>query len=445
MAQEYEQSSMMNEIFGQTNQEHSSDFLQNLVQAATTAAAQNQFQPAVSGPLQAGANNRSGTSDAGLSSSSQREARAVSTTWIPRGKGKRSKIAHSSNATSAAGPEETSSDTVIDHADSTSSIKKPTDFRRDNKKKKQTRPSVENLYDAVQLTPERFLDFMSAAKAFMLDPAHPERKECIGQRGKGDNKEVKLELLKTTTDFLEEGHGLHFFGAHSEPPGDPNGTFNQVITVSSRQRELSKPSVSAPPAVHAQSQNRPKRDFTWPEDRNETISRCLMVMRKVASNEKQRLYALDTRKAARTEENTGVDGTNADQTSRQTFQIRVFVVDERVRRPPTILSQSIEDADLAWKVIKDVVAGGGGIQSNGFGRAEMTWRGSRNGLSSEAIHIQTPSGMAVVTDEENCRDAIKQVLDAPWLEGVVRVVLNRAAVLDASHIDEGAKQPDANG
>ena len=79
--------------------------------------------------------------------------------------------------------------------------------------KRYTRPPMSKLYTSLELDPENFLHLQSAAKTYMLDPNHPERRDCVGQRGRGDSEAVKLKLWNTVARFLEEeGHGHSHFG-----------------------------------------------------------------------------------------------------------------------------------------------------------------------------------------------------------------------------------------
>ena len=89
-------------------------------------------------------------------------------------------------------------------------------FRRPSaSSKKYTRPPMSKLFTSLELSPENFLHLQAAAKTYMLDPNHPERRACVGKRGKGDTDMVKLRLYNCVRDFLElEGHGEKFFGEH---------------------------------------------------------------------------------------------------------------------------------------------------------------------------------------------------------------------------------------
>ena len=135
-------------------------------------------------------------------------------------------------------------------------------FRRpSSSNKKYTRPPMHKLYTSLELSPDNFLQLQSAAKNYMLDESHPERKEAVGQRGKGDSELVKLRLWNCVKDFLDrEGNGDRFFGPHV--PGDEG----QV------------------------------RTMFWPSHKNNLISAITPLLRRMVTNERQRQYAVQTRK-----------------------------------------------------------------------------------------------------------------------------------------------------
>ena len=82
---------------------------------------------------------------------------------------------------------------------------------------------MSKMFMSLQLDPELFLQMQAAAKAYMLDPAHPERGQCVGSRGKGDTDIVKLKLFGCVKSFLEnEGWGERCFG--EDAPGAPRRT-----------------------------------------------------------------------------------------------------------------------------------------------------------------------------------------------------------------------------
>lgn len=134
-------------------------------------------------------------------------------------------------------------------------------FRQPSSNKKYTRPPMSRLYASLELSPENFLHLQAAAKNYMLDDAHPERRDCVGQRGKGDSEMVKLRLWNCVRDFLEsEGNGERYFGEH-------------VV-----------------------NEGMPPRQYIWPRDQHKIISLVIPLLRRMVTNERQRQYAIETRK-----------------------------------------------------------------------------------------------------------------------------------------------------
>ncbi|KAH0538768.1 hypothetical protein FGG08_004656 [Glutinoglossum americanum] len=135
-------------------------------------------------------------------------------------------------------------------------------FRRPSaSSKKYTRPPMSKLFSSLELSPENFLHLQAAAKGFMLDKNYPERQDCVGSRGKGDTDMVKLRLYNCVKDFLEkEGNGEKFFGKNVVPEGSK------------------------------------KRKFVWPAQKNRIISLVTPLLRRMVTNERQRQYAIETRK-----------------------------------------------------------------------------------------------------------------------------------------------------
>ena len=136
-------------------------------------------------------------------------------------------------------------------------------FRRpSSSNKKYTRPPMHKLYTSLELSPDNFLHLQSAAKNYMLDESHPERRNTVGQRGKGDSELVKLRLWNCVKEFLDnEGNGDRFFGSHV------SGDEGQV------------------------------RTMFWPLHKNNLISAITPLLRRMVTNERQRQYAVQTRKS----------------------------------------------------------------------------------------------------------------------------------------------------
>ena len=154
-------------------------------------------------------------------------------------------------------------------------------FRRSSEKtsRKYARPPMSKLFMSLQLSPENFLQLQAAAKSYMLDAAYPERQNCVGNRGKGDTDMVKLRLFNCVRDFLNDGVGEQFFGEHVEKPGV-------------------KDAIEAARALGEEEAPDASQRLTWPRDGNKIIGLVIPLMRRMVTNERQRQYAIETRKGS---------------------------------------------------------------------------------------------------------------------------------------------------
>ncbi|KAI8938080.1 hypothetical protein NX059_005751 [Plenodomus lindquistii] len=152
-------------------------------------------------------------------------------------------------------------------------------FRRSSERssRKYTRPPMSKLFMSLQLSPEDFLQLQAQAKAYMLDTTHPERQSCVGNRGKGDTDMVKLRLFNCVRDFLNDKAGEQFFGEHVAKPGE-------------------REAIEAARALGEDKVINPEGRLTWPRDGNKIISLVTPLMRRMVTNERQRQYAIETRK-----------------------------------------------------------------------------------------------------------------------------------------------------
>ncbi|KAF7528713.1 hypothetical protein PCG10_010249 [Penicillium crustosum] len=140
-------------------------------------------------------------------------------------------------------------------------------FRQPSGNKKYTRPPISKMFSSLEISPENFLHLQAAAKNYMLNDEHPERRDCVGQRGKGDTEMVKLRLWNCVRQFLEaEGNGERFFGEN-------------VV-----------------------NEGMGPRAYIWPRDQHKIISLVIPLLRRMVTNERQRQYAIETRKGGGAEE-----------------------------------------------------------------------------------------------------------------------------------------------
>jgi hypothetical protein len=180
---------------------------------------------------------------------------------------------------SKAGHIEPSSESLLNEARAAGVHSAAALFRRSTVRttRKYTRPPMSKLFMSLQLTPENFLQLQARAKAYMLDLRHPERQNCVGNRGKGDTDMVKLRLFNCVRDFLDDRVGEQFFGEHVEKPGE-------------------KEASEAAKALGEEQAPTAEDRLTWPRDGNKIISLVTPLMRRMVTNERQRQYAIETRK-----------------------------------------------------------------------------------------------------------------------------------------------------
>jgi hypothetical protein len=127
--------------------------------------------------------------------------------------------------------------------------------------KKSTRLSMREMYEGLEVTPEGFLHLQAAAKGYILDDNHPERRECVGKRENGDGDMAKLNLWKCVEAFLDENDvGGRFFG-----------------------QPLMEDGVTP-------------RTLVWPMEQQKVIQKVIHLCRRMVTNERQRKYAVKVRK-----------------------------------------------------------------------------------------------------------------------------------------------------
>ena len=186
-------------------------------------------------------------------------------------------------------------------------------FRESSSKgKKYTRPPMSKVFSSLELSPENFLQLQAEAKAYMLDDRCPERRDCVGQRGRGDTDLVRLKLWKCTKEFLDDlGNGKRFFAEHMENAG---------------------------PLL---------RNLCWPRDAPQIIKRCVPLLRRMVTNERQRQYALQSRKLgtdASTEAHSGEDVFQ--QISFEAIEIPDLLGDSHVPAPSEAAARYTNDEAL---------------------------------------------------------------------------------------------------
>lgn len=283
--------------------------------------------------------------------------------------------------------------------------------------KKYTRPPMSKLFTSLELGPENFLHLQAAAKAYMLDPDHPERGDCVGQRGKGDSELVKVRLWNCAAYFLDkEGHGQAHFG---EPVlGDEGQT----------------------------------RSMIWPRDRSRIIGAVIPLLRRMVTNERQRQYAVETRKGgnagnARNQESGSTPHSPThhygDPGMEQPDMGNLYTNDPlqapgdhgrltpSTHSPVGILHQT-NSIRLHVSILRDrrrirpsyeVLAGKcPNLQAI---YAQATQQYGDTDLASATVSVLLPQGLTRVYSDEQWVKALSTVQETEWMDGETKVVIDR--------------------
>ncbi|KAL8792953.1 MAG: hypothetical protein Q9195_004450 [Heterodermia aff. obscurata] len=269
--------------------------------------------------------------------------------------------------------------------------------------RKYTRPPMSKLYTSLELDPEKFLELQAAAKTYMLDPDHPDRRECVGQRGKGDSEVVKMKLWNTVARFLdEEGHGYSHFGS-------------QVLVEQGLERSM-----------------------IWPQDKSRIIGTVMPLLRRMVTNERQRQYAVETRKGgsssstrslenAKTQQalsedpghpvhgelikpagNTQQSGTSQPGATLQYYdevQLRFNMIRNNQRISPPYELTAKECPDLQTVFLKALP------YLSGRPHNELQ------------IRVLMPSGLTLIQDDDDWIKALNQVGQVEWMDNEMKVLI----------------------
>jgi len=261
--------------------------------------------------------------------------------------------------------------------------------------KKSTRPQMSKMFDSLALSPEDFLRLQAAAKKYMLDPERPERRDSVGNRGKTDTGQVRLELHKCVRNFLEEGAGATFFGPRSQSP-----------------------------AGDAQTLDVESRGFAWPFDKERIVNVCIPLLRRMVTNERQRQYAIESRKGTKSAEDSAhtasehaTNDSVVPSSHLQTPTIQMYFLDKDSQ-------QSLRDRvdlplydSMGWDYVNDVAKGhASGIlrmDNDGEGTFELALR----------VQVLKSTGLQDVRNDDEWHNAVQEAVATVWMEKVVKVVI----------------------
>ncbi|OAX81216.1 hypothetical protein ACJ72_04442 [Emergomyces africanus] len=159
--------------------------------------------------------------------------------------------------------------------------------------KKYTRPPMSKMFSSLGLSPENFLHLQAAAKAYMLDEAYPERRDCVV--AVVELREGVLDREGNGERFFGEGAGMGMGNVHDGGGGGGTGMMGVGIGIGVDSR---------PPLV-------------WPRDEQRIISLVMPLLRRMVTNERQRQYAIETRKGGGSA-GSGVGGAGEEKKRRHT-------------------------------------------------------------------------------------------------------------------------------
>ncbi|KAG9236687.1 hypothetical protein BJ875DRAFT_482075 [Amylocarpus encephaloides] len=127
---------------------------------------------------------------------------------------------------------------------------------------KNGRASVSELFLSLQVSIEQFVNLEGAAKDFMLDENHLERRECVGKTKKANNIAIQQQLIACVECFLlNEGWGEQCWGVFSE--------------------------------------GRNQSNILWPADKNEIIALVAPLLKRAVTNERARQHRLEVKRTRR--------------------------------------------------------------------------------------------------------------------------------------------------
>ena len=262
---------------------------------------------------------------------------------------------------------------------------------------------MSKLYTSLELDPEKFLHLQAAAKTYMLDPDHPDRRECVGQRGKGDSEVVKMKLWNTVARFLdEEGHGYSHFGS-------------QVL-----------------------GEQGLKRSMVWPLDKSRIIGTVMPLLRRMVTNEKQRQYAVETRKGGSSSTTGSLENTKTQRASSEDAGHLVHHdpvepagnTQESDASQPGATLQYYDKVQLRFNVIKnnqrisppyDLTAKERPDLQTVFRKALPSLGGRSH--SELQISVLMPSGLSLIQDDDDWIKALNKVGQGEWMDNEMKVLI----------------------
>ncbi len=286
--------------------------------------------------------------------------------------------------------------------------------------KKYTRPPMSKLFTSLEISPEQFLRLQAAAKAYMLDPQHPERYHCVGSKGRVDTDMVKLKLFGCVEAFLEdEGWGQRCWGANAD-----------------RESE--------------QGQQGKNRRLRWPEGRNKIITSVTPLMRRMVTNERQRRYANETRSKEKGGKGTKTSSSNTQMQDMENVQLPPEIdpkladyhyslagAEYGQTTPPSSEPQpqalTTPEASSTFRVVF-VSADERNEVMHSVTLAQCTQPSYTSllqfirsqtpaGVGVQAVRAHLPSGLQLIQILEQWNEALKCMEQTVWMEGSMKIIV----------------------
>lgn len=253
------------------------------------------------------------------------------------------------------------------------------------KSRKYSRPPLGKVYSSLELAPEIFLKLQTACKDFMLDPSHPDRLEVVGHRRHSGGTDVaKLKLYNCVEEFLNT-EGERYFG-----------------------RGVGEHIPGAPP-----------RTMYWPEDAQKIIKFCMPLMRKMVTNERQRLYAATTRSTKKDETITEEDHIEAVE---ENVMIEEEVKKNSIYGNLTILV-SLVGKD-GKRLLPRFSLTPDGASSLATLRSEVKKRmKGKTDVDGGNVKVWLVDGLVPVQDDGQWMVSLLDAASIEWMDGEVRVLI----------------------
>ncbi|KAK5106248.1 hypothetical protein LTS08_000366 [Lithohypha guttulata] len=265
-------------------------------------------------------------------------------------------------------------------------------FREPSEKsKKYSRPPLGKVFTSLELSPETFLQLQNAAKDYMLSEEHPERKDVVGHKKQsGNNDNAKLKLYQCVEGFLQQdNNGENYFG-HASNVNEPD----------------------APP-----------RTFFWPEDRNRIIKLLMPLLRKMVTNERQRVYAAETRKGdSRKVDNKTQRVRSAKQEEAEDLEDHIVPEIDPSLQPDFHTNGVDLENGASRRIMPELV-----VSPEDAGSLEQFVDTLRKNIDVLSGHIEVkallPSGLTPLSSEDDWIVSQMTVMAEVWMNGQLMIVV----------------------